>query len=101
MRARSLAVLCSIVACSAIDAQAQTNIPATPPLPVPRTIAFDMYKDEMLKLRSQAIAQQAADGGKLTPENDRKFQRRIDHIEEIYRRRLDHGQWRTFGPEHQ
>lgn len=68
-------------------AGAQNASPYMQHRPVPRTVAFNLYKDQMLKLRSEALAQQAADGGTLTTDHRDAVQRQIDHIERVYRTR--------------
>lgn len=58
---------------------------------MPRTIALEVYKEQMMALRAAALEQQAADGGVLSQAKRQKFQRRIDHIERIFRQRLRDG----------
>jgi len=73
---------------AASSAQAEVPPPAyMGATPMPRTAAFNVYKTNMLALREEALKQQAADGGALSAEHRAAFQRRIDHVEAVYKRR--------------
>lgn len=60
---------------------------------MPPAIALNLYKGQMVALREEALEQRRQDGGQLSDESRAAIQRRIDHIERTYRRRV-----RDFNP---
>lgn len=87
----SVIPLTMLATAMSITAAAAQDSPYVYSSPIPRTVAFKLYKQQMTSLRAEALAQQAAEGGTLSSDSKAKFQRRIDHIERVYRERLRDG----------
>ncbi len=84
-----LSLLASVGLTRAAEAQGTSAFVRS--VKMPRTVAFKLYKTQMLQLRSEALAQQTADGGTLSTDHRDAIQRRINHIEHAYHTRLEDG----------
>lgn len=97
----SLIALLAVAAATTASGPPQRGVDTTHPnswegvvyAPTPFTVSADKtFHDRMVALRSDAIAQQASDGGTLTPEHRAQLQNRLDRIRLRYaevRRRAD------------